>query len=78
MEDNKMIIYLIVHFFRIVYGWARNRNSGFVKLVGDIAYAMGIGIAGNGLYNWLTNQPYTFFAIFVGVLGIIFGAILKR
>lgn len=73
-----MLIYLTIQFFRIVYGWARNRNGRFVRIIGDIAYAMGIGIAGNGLYNWLTNQPFTIFAIFVGVLGIIFGSILKR
>lgn len=73
-----MLIYLIIQFFRIVYAWAKKLNNGFVQLIGDIAYAMGIGIAGNGLYNWLTDQPYTIFAIFVGVLGIIFGAILKR
>lgn len=72
------IIILFMNFFRIVYGWAKQQNNGFIQLIGDIAYAMGIGIAGNGLYNWLTNQPYTIFAIFVGILGIIFGAILKR
>lgn len=46
--------------------------------VGDVSYALGIGVAGNGIYDYMKDDSVQAIAIFGGFCAIIGGAYLRR
>lgn len=46
--------------------------------MGDISYALGIGVAGNGLYELFTKNIMELYALFIGIFAIIGGTILRE
>jgi hypothetical protein len=46
---------------------------------GDISYAIGIGVSGNGIYDYLKDgKTFNAVAIFGGLCAIILGAYVRR
>jgi hypothetical protein len=51
---------------------------GVLYYLGDVLYATGIGISGNGFYDYITQETFQTTAILTGVSAIISGAILRK
>lgn len=45
---------------------------------GDISYAIGIGVSGNGIYDYLKDGSVNSVAIFGGLCAIILGVYVRR
>ena len=53
------------------------RKFNIIFYLGDIFYAVGIGVSGNGFYEFLTKGNFETLAISYGLCAIIIGAILR-
>ena len=56
----------------------KEKNAKYFYLMGDISYALGIGVAGNGLYELFTKNIMELYALFIGIFAIIGGTILRE
>ena len=62
------------------YYWVKNQslNDDLIKIIGDVFYGLGIGVAGNGFYDLLSTGSFDTVTVIVGFFAIIVGAILKK
>ena len=80
-------VFLILYFLVLLYKWhstklkkilLKERNAKFFYFLGDISYALGIGVAGNGFYELLSKSINELYAIIIGMFAIIGGTILRE
>jgi hypothetical protein len=71
-----VLIFLFVHLIKQITLYLE--QIGVLYYIGDILYATGIGVSGNGFYDLITKEIIEMTAIIVGLFAIISGAILRK
>jgi hypothetical protein len=71
-----IITFLFKHFVKQLTLYLE--RIGVLHYIGDVLYAIGIGVSGNGLYDFITKENFELTAIITGLFAIISGAILRK